>query len=95
MTTMLRYARRADAIVAYTYRADIYCPGCIVQMLTDDEFLQSVNTELALNFMAENWAMPLDRGDESTFDSDDFPKVVFSSQVEEAENCGECGEEIS
>ena len=35
-----------------------------------------------------------DREDEWTFDSGDFPKVVFSWQIEDTEHCAECGGEL-
>jgi len=32
---------------------------------------------------------------EDTFDSDEFPKVVFRDQVSEADVCSECGASMS
>lgn len=36
----------------------------------------------------------IDIEDEYSWDSDDFPKVIFSDQVEDTEYCGTCHEEI-
>jgi hypothetical protein len=36
----------------------------------------------------------IDINDEHSYDSGDFPKVVFSGSVEGVEHCGECHEEI-
>jgi hypothetical protein len=39
-------------------------------------------------------AMAIDREDEYSFDSGDFPKVIFASSVEDGECCGRCGNEL-
>lgn len=36
----------------------------------------------------------MDRYDERTFDSDDFPKVVFRDQLSDGDTCGTCGEAL-
>lgn len=90
-------------IVAYTYRADTYCPNCIISVLPTgpDEMFDGwaiadgadyISTEDNLTEIAA--AFQIDRFNESSFDSGDFPKVVFESQVEYAEWCGKCGAEI-
>lgn len=90
-------------IVAYTYRADIYCPDCIIDQLPTgpDEMFDGwaiadgadyISTEDNLSEIAA--AFQIDRFDESSFDSSDFPKVVFDSQIEFTEYCGQCGAEI-
>lgn len=92
---------RSDTVVAYTFRADIYCPTCIVVVMiadgADPEMGES-GSELALDVWAAN--ENLDRYDERTFDSGDFPKVVFADQVNDnldemgPEHCGNCGKVI-
>lgn len=83
-------------IVAYTYRADLYCPECIVDVaggiLGRESAFHLDSTESRLNALAK--ARGIDREDEATFDSDDFPKVVFRDQVEDENRCGECGCEL-
>lgn len=81
-------------IVAYVYRADLYCPEClpdVMQRRADllDVYPAGFNTEAWLDRCAE--VLGIDREDESTFDSDDFPKVVFRDQLEDDERCGRCG----
>lgn len=44
-------------------------------------------TELAFAFQ-------IDRGDENTFDSGEFPKVIFAGMVDDDELCGSCGEPL-
>lgn len=76
---------RSYDIVAYTYQADVHCPECIAQMF-GGSILDSAET--MLDRAAESAG--IDRYDESSYDSDDFPKVVFCDQVESTEYCGTC-----
>lgn len=82
---------RSHDIVAYTYRADVWCPDCISR-----EF----GGLSAPRLDAEGWldraarGTGLDRMDEASYDSGDFPKVVFADQIEDEEHCGQCGEAI-
>lgn len=76
-----------DSIVGYTYQADIYCPKCILSQLHIVEPLADV--EVMLDRAAE--MRNIDRNDESTFDTDDFPKVILSVS-NEGERCGQCHE---
>lgn len=79
---------RPDDVVAYAYRADLYCAACMVVQIGGT----SANTDLmesALDHAAATLA--IDRRDERSFDSDDFPKVVFRDQVQADDRCGGCG----
>lgn len=97
-----REMTHATDIVAYTFQADTYCQGCIVDQLPtgDGEAFDGWNpasgatmsTEENLSEIAA--AFGINRMDERSFDSGDFPKVVFSSQVEGPEHCGACNELI-
>lgn len=85
-------------IVAYTYKADIYCPADTIQMLVDDGIaapaaLWDMSPEEALDQIAGSLAIA--RDDEHSFDSDEFPKVVFRDQLEDEEHCGKCHGELS
>ncbi len=85
-------------IVAYTYQAEILCPGCTQKKVYATHLdslspaAQDLTPEVMLDQLAEY--LLLDREEEHGFDSDDFPKLVLASQVDEAEDCGECGEAI-
>lgn len=89
-------------IVAYTFQADTYCPDCIIDQLPtgpDQAFdgwavAPSVRMSVEDNLTEIAAAFQIDRFDESSFDSGDFPKVVFDSQVEFTEYCGSCGSEL-
>jgi hypothetical protein len=51
-----------------------------------------MGTEEALDFLAQRRG--IDRYDEHTFDSGDFPKVIFRDQVTDDDVCGVCGEKL-
>ena len=74
---------RATQIVGYTYQADTYTPEGIVEALIANRELspaaRDMRVEDALDQAAE--ASAIDRQDESSFDSGDFPKVVFAYQM--------------
>lgn len=92
----------ASDIVAYTFNADTYCPDCIIGRVTvnpgdthHSDPRKRDNVEALLDSLAR--IQGIDRTDERTYDSGDFPKVVFADQVwgnEEDEYCGSCGEII-
>lgn len=84
--------RRAGAkpfdVVAYMFKADLFHYGAIVPVLVNqgapgvylDEKLYP-HAEMALDAIAKERG--IDRYDENTFDSDEFPKVVFRDQMED------------
>lgn len=91
---------KAWDIVGYTYNADTYCPPCVIDALPtgDGEAFDGwkacvpMNPEDNLNEIAA--AFQIDRMDERSFDSGDFPKVIFESDAEGDEFCCVCGREI-
>ena len=84
-------------VVGYTYRADIYCPDHIAGRYRSDVLARGDWTYTQGDASAEAWldvqakAHGIDRYDETTYDSDIFPKVIFSDQAAEDDCCGECG----
>lgn len=88
-------ANAAD-IAAYTYNADMWCESCICFKFEqpEDEAPSAMrhNAEAILDYAAKKRG--IDRYDEHSYDSDEFPKVVFVSQIEYDERCGECGCEL-
>jgi hypothetical protein len=85
-------------IVAYVYQADIYCPRCILAQATNPVevvFAERAgkDAEAALDLAAQRRG--INRSDERSYDSDQFPKVVFEvCGDEEHEHCGECGADL-
>ena len=78
-------------IVAYTFNADIYCPNCVVPVLSGMD-VQVGSIESALDVLASD--LGINRNDEFSFDSSEFPKVIFADQLEETDWCAECHEKI-
>jgi hypothetical protein len=83
-----------DSIVGYTYAADTYCPGCIVDKLTNGNGGNiGESTEERLDRIAQHDG--IDRMDEHSFDSGEFPKVILSINVHSGDSpdyCGRCHE---
>jgi hypothetical protein len=93
-------------VVAYTYRADNFCPDCIVATLGNERdvaLASLLGTEDALTALAT--LRGIDREDERSFDSGEFPKVVFRDQLgylyqadgvgaSNVEHCASCGREL-
>ena len=83
-------------VIGYTYRADIYCPTDSVRKAYADNGWVPPTTiylghEHNLDVLAQG--LGIDRYAEETFDSGDFPKVVFTDQITD-ETCSECGESL-
>ena len=77
-------------IAGYTFQAEIFCPTCTFIELTGQRPMFDIETEL------DDYAKVhgINRYEEGTFDSGDFPKVIFSIQLEHREHCGRCGERL-
>ncbi len=75
-------------IHGYVYHADLYCGECIGKLLGDSSGSEA---EAFLDRIAAERG--IDRDDEQSFDSDDFPKVVFAGQIDD-EICGCCGDRL-
>lgn len=70
---------RPDDVVGYAYRAANYCGAHILAAL-GAEPAAPARVEMALDQLADERG--LNRGDEATFDSGDFPKVEHRSDAE-------------
>jgi len=79
-------------IIGYTYRADNYTPAALISYMVQIGELSpaaiDMRTEEALDQLAGAYC--INRDDEYSFDSDEFPKVVLSlsSDVELSEFVG-------
>lgn len=81
-------------IVGYTYKADNYCPTCVIERMVRDGDASpaacDMRVETVLDQIAD--ANGIDRYDEATFDSGDFPKVIVRTMRDGDPICGNCGE---
>lgn len=76
----------ADSIAGYTYRAENYTPEKLIDFLVaegrvDLDSAAKWSAERILDTLAA--ARGIDRYDERSFDSGDFPKVIFVDQITE------------
>lgn len=93
---------KATDIVGYTFSADNYCPGCIMDVLPTGEgeaydgwaLAKGVSMSVEANLHEIAFAFGIDYDDLSSYDSGDFPKPIFASQVEDDEPCGKCHEPL-
>lgn len=92
------YGTKAADVIAYTYKAATWCPDCMgnaIRVLHGalSPTMMALSTSEAEAILADAAQREgIDRMDESSYDSDDFPKVIFASQVEEREHCDNCGD---
>lgn len=85
---------RDHDLVAYAYRADLYCPRCILRELTGREpvelggraFVFTIDrVEAALDVQAR--LRGIDRTEAEPFDSGEFPAVVLRHQLAVCLHC--------
>lgn len=83
-------------IVGYTFQAANHCASCIREWAVHTGGFDPAATT-PLEIMLDELAVKagIDRYEERSFDSGDFPKVIFDSQVEDTdERCEDCGEPL-
>lgn len=89
----------ATTITGYTYKADLHCPDCMRTMAAhalaapgEAAFMGRPTDGDTTEQFLDRWAAQegINRGDETTFDSDDFPKVTFETGDASNELCGTC-----
>jgi hypothetical protein len=89
---MSSYNRKSFDIAGYMFQADIVCPHCIAATFQKVPTYGIFNVESLLDDEARYRG--IERMVEESFDSDEFPKVVFVDNITEGDVCGECGEEL-
>jgi hypothetical protein len=93
----------ASEIIGYSFNGSTYCPDCIIEALPTGpgqpydgwSLADGVRMSVEDNLSQIAYAFQIERTDESSFDSHDFPKVIFNSQVETEDYCATCGRDIS
>lgn len=68
---------------AHMYRADIYTPRGLIERLIRYRLASPAGRDMSVEEVLDQVAKAnvIDRYDESSFDSDEFPKVVFKDQM--------------
>lgn len=89
---------KTHEIVGYTFNVENLHPGCLLASLptgTGQKFdgwapAPSVNATVEESLDELAFAFQIDRKREDTFDSAEFPKVIFAEHVQSDEMCGRC-----
>lgn len=91
----MMYGRKAGTIVAYSFPGT-YCPEHLIEELIVRGLAAPAARDMAVEDVLDQiaGANGIDRGDERTFDSNEFPKVIFSSDIEDGETCVQGEHEI-
>lgn len=88
--------RRSDDIAAYTYRTDLYCPACTIEAMIATGIAapaaRNMPTVEVLDQCAA--AMAIDRDEDTSFDSEEFPKPVLLDWLDPADTCAACHEPL-
>lgn len=95
---MTNYMQKSFDIVGYTFNADQFCPNCIIDMLPTGEGEEFDGWKLAAevkmsvedNLSEIAYAFSIDREEETSFDSSEFPKVIFNGMASSDDMCGYC-----
>jgi len=91
----------SESIVGYTFNADTYCPSHIADVLPTgpgeayDGWSLLIPASAEENLTEIAIAFGIDRDDEHSFDSGEFPKTITREQAEnEPSECGTCGVDL-
>ncbi|MFN3256879.1 MAG: hypothetical protein ACE37B_14425 [Ilumatobacter sp.] len=84
--------RRSDEITAYTYQADIYCPACLIETLIADGIAAPAARDMPTDDVLEQCAdaLAINRDDDTTYDTSEFPKPVFLDWLTPGDTCTSC-----
>jgi len=93
----------ATDIAGYTYQVDTYCTGCIIEVLIASGQASPAARDLAADALHETLryladCQGIDSEDESTFDSSEWPKVIFDDQLDQGDEpdvCGRCHQPLA
>lgn len=88
----------SEFIVGYVYQADTFCPDHIVEQVDGQAPVTGEQVEAKLDYLA--MMLGVNRQDEHSFGTRDFPKVITRQQAEhdqgwdeegKGSTCGVCG----
>ncbi len=91
----MMYGRKAATIVAYSF-PETYCPEHLIEEMIVRGMASPGARGMAVEDVLDQiaGATGIDRQDERTFDSSEFPKVIFSSDIDAGETCVQGEHEI-
>lgn len=82
--------------VGYAYNADTYCAGCILftvnYLATKVEISHRPFTKPSVKKTLTQWAahLGINMADETSYDSDTWPKIITEKMITRPETCGRC-----
>lgn len=81
-------------VSGYTYNTENFCVDCILTAFSgvQERIGHVFDVDAVLDIVAG--AMDINRQDERTFDSSEFPKVILDQDVLPGERCNNCGDEL-
>lgn len=84
--------RRSDDRAAYTYRAELYCPACTIEAMIAAGIAAPAGRDMPIEDVLDQCAaaMALDRTDQTSFDSSEFPKPALLDSLDSTDRCGGC-----
>lgn len=88
--------RRSDELAAYTYRADLYCPACVIDAMITHRDAAPATREMTVEAVLDQCAcaMAIDRKDETSFDSSELPKPVCLDALDPDDRCAACHDSL-
>ncbi|AEJ94110.1 hypothetical protein THIBAULT_201 [Mycobacterium phage Thibault] len=81
------YGPKAFDIAGYTYKGENFTPVNLINYMVSIGELSPAARDMSVEDVLDQHAgaLAIDRYDESSFDSSEFPKVIFWSQIEDDE----------
>ena len=88
--------RRGVGIAAYAYQADIYCPACLIEAMIADGLAAPAARVTPTDDVLEQCAgaLAIDRADDTTYDTSEFPKPVHLDWLTSDDTCARCHEPL-
>jgi hypothetical protein len=88
--------QRLDEIAAYVYRADLRCPACTIEAMIAHRDASPAARDMPVEDVLDQCAaaMTIDRNDETSYDSSEFPKVVLRIELADDDHCGTCHNQL-
>ncbi|MBM4570246.1 hypothetical protein GS896_27480 [Rhodococcus hoagii] len=79
---------KAFDIAGYTYKAENYLPANLIEAMIADGSASPAARDMSVEDVLDQIAAAnaIDRMDERSFDSSEFPKVIFESQITDADS---------
>jgi len=81
-------------IAGYQFDSQLFHGNCLISGMVLARELSPAALDMDNEAVLDQHAGAngIDRSDENTFDSSEFPKVIFDSQVTADDVCGHCGD---